>query len=260
MPIPSEVDILVAGTSCVDFSRLNVRKLNLADGGESGDTFRAFIDYVAKYRPAICILENVHSAPWIDMEAILKNDMHGLKETYRQAFGDVWKADDKAYAAQHVYLDTKEYYIPQTRQRGYMVAIDRERLEDADVAVKIWAQKLVALKQKASSSVESFLFEEVARPDLFKSSTAPKKKPRTEQDWDCCMARCQEYRSVNGLGSQRPLTHWVGGGSRTGPDHWDPEWVRSRTERICDTLEICHLRNALRGFDDRYKTYDTCHG
>lgn len=260
MPIPSDVDLLVAGTSCVDFSRLNSKSLKLADKGESGDTFRALVDYIVKYRPPMAILENVQSAPWDEIKAILTNNMQGLDNRCRQAFSDVWEADDKAYAAEMVQLDTKDYYIPQTRQRGYMIAIDRERHEDADMAVKVWAQKLVALQQKASSPVESFLIGDAATPDSFGSSALAKKKPRAEVDWDTCMARYQQYRSEFGLGSQRPLTHWVGGGSCTGPDHWDLEWVRSQVERIWDTLEICHLRSAQRGFDDCYKTYDTRHG
>jgi site-specific DNA-cytosine methylase len=34
------VDILIAGTSCVDYSHLNNAKKGITDKGESGDTFR----------------------------------------------------------------------------------------------------------------------------------------------------------------------------------------------------------------------------
>lgn len=232
--------------------------MELADGGESAQTFRAFVDYIAKYRPAICILENVQSAPWTEIQAILANEMGELETSSLKAFSGIWKADDKGYAAALARLDTKDYYIPQTRQRGYMVAIDRRQHEDADNAVKFWVKKMTALKQPASSSAESFLSEDVARLGEFKSSALPK-KPRAVVDWDCCLARYQDYRSEKDLGSRRPLTQWVGGGSCTGPDHWDIDWARTLVERMWDTLDVSHLRNALKGFDDCYKTYDSLH-
>ena len=39
--IPPDVDILIAGFSCVDFSNLNKWNKTLHETGESGDTFRA---------------------------------------------------------------------------------------------------------------------------------------------------------------------------------------------------------------------------
>lgn len=37
--VPRELDILVAGFSCVDFSRLNKNRKELGEGGESSQTF-----------------------------------------------------------------------------------------------------------------------------------------------------------------------------------------------------------------------------
>ena len=250
------MDILIAGFSCVDFSNLNGKKLELSDGGESGDTFRACIEYVAKYRPAICIFENVRSCPWDKIKAILANQMDELTERERSVFG-VWEADDPAYAAQMAPVDTKEYAIPHTRQRGYMIAIDRRRLGNADSAVEDWLRILKALRKNASCPFESFLFDDdQARHDMI----SPRARHFSELDWSLCHARNQDYRSDQGLGFERPLTRWVEGGSCTSPDFWDLDWVRSNTERIWDALDICHLRNAMKGFDDCYKTYDTQHG
>jgi hypothetical protein len=38
--VPGDVDLLVAGTSCVDYSNLNNQKKDISAKGESGNTFR----------------------------------------------------------------------------------------------------------------------------------------------------------------------------------------------------------------------------
>jgi site-specific DNA-cytosine methylase len=243
---------MVAGTSCVDFSRLNSHAKKITDDGESGDTFRSLVEYLVRFRPAICILENVKSAPWKEIQGILSNDLEGLSANCQEHYSGMWKDGDKGYAAKVAQLDTKDHYIPQTRQRGYLVAIDRKYV-NADIAVDEWVRKLEDLEQRASSPVESFLSEDTVTTDMLACS----KKFGRENDWDLCYSRHQEYRVNNGLGSRRPLTQWVRGGSCTGPDHWQIDWVRAQVERVWDTLDICHLRNAQRGFDDCYKMYDT---
>ena len=256
VPIPSNVDILVTGTSCVDFSKLNRWNKGLDDGGESGQTFFAFIDYIAQYRPAICILENVQTAPWDDIVAILTNDLSKASVKIRNAYKNIWNANDKAYAAEFAKIDTKKYYIPHTRQRGYLVAIDRRRYKDAGNAAKEWAQKMKRLQRQASSPAECFLMNDVTRLNEIQASAIPRQKARNKLDWTICCARNQNFRESISIGSQRPLTRWVHGGSCSGPDHWDLAWIRSQPERTWDGLDICHLRNAQRGFDDCYKTYD----
>lgn len=186
------------------------------------------------------------------------NNLGALNEGCRKEYEGVWEDGDVAYAAKLVHLDTKDYYIPQTRQRGYMIAIDSKRHKDAEAMVEAWAIKLDALKQKASSPVESFLSDDITNTDVFKSTALPN-GARSEPDWDLCFSRYQDYRILEGLGSRRPLTQWVKRGSCTGPDHWKLDWARAQVERIWDTLDICHLRNAKRGFDDCYKTYKVPH-
>lgn len=56
--------ILIAGTSCVDYSNLNNQQQDIDANGESGRTFRGMLQWVKKHRPPIVILENVCSAPW----------------------------------------------------------------------------------------------------------------------------------------------------------------------------------------------------
>ncbi|KAJ5103153.1 hypothetical protein N7532_003682 [Penicillium argentinense] len=66
--VPSGGDLLIAGTSCVDFSRLNSKRKGLDDEGQSGRTFRGLLGYVKNQRPTFVILENIKSAPWEEME------------------------------------------------------------------------------------------------------------------------------------------------------------------------------------------------
>ena len=70
--IPSEIDILVVGTSCVDLSNLNKHSKTLEDGGESGRTWESVLAVCnppkGTHRPKVVILENVFGkAPWDQM-------------------------------------------------------------------------------------------------------------------------------------------------------------------------------------------------
>jgi site-specific DNA-cytosine methylase len=62
--VPGNVDVLIAGTSCVDYSNLNNKQQGIEANGESGRTFRGMLQWVKKNQPPIVILENVCSAPW----------------------------------------------------------------------------------------------------------------------------------------------------------------------------------------------------
>lgn len=96
--IPTNLHVLVAGISCLDLSSINNRRKTLEDDGESGDTWRAVYAYSKAHRPRIVLLENVKSK----------------KETW-DAVVVKWEAID--FGATWLYCDTKDYYLPQTRQR-----------------------------------------------------------------------------------------------------------------------------------------------
>ena len=59
------------------------------------------VRWIEKAKPPIVIIENVYGAPWNEKVAIFEN---------------------LGYSATFVRLDTKDYYIPHTRQRGYLFA------------------------------------------------------------------------------------------------------------------------------------------
>ena len=152
--VPGNVDMLVAGTSCVDYSNLNNEKKTLDQKGESGQTFRGMMTWVTKHLPPIIILENVCNAPW-----------QQIAEEFQR----------KGYQCHFMRLDTKHYYIPHTRTRVYLFAArtkDPKKCEQIPIAdtnssknkaspqiVEDWKEKVRSLRRPASATLEAFLFD-----------------------------------------------------------------------------------------------------
>lgn len=226
---------MVAGFSCVDFSLLNNKTLKLQDGGESGDTFGAIRDYANVFRPKIIILENVCNAPW----DLIKNEL----------------MPEIGYAAVHARVDTKLYYIPHTRQRGYMICVDAKIFNKPDKVLSDWEKLMKSFQRPASSSVESFLLPEDddrairARTELTKFDSRRTK----EIDWARCQSRHQEYRDDLGLGHERPVTHWQNSGTCKPIDFMWQGWNIGQVERVWDCQDVSYLRNLNRGFDEHFK-------
>ena len=82
-------------------------------GGESYRTFTGMYEWVKRARPAFVLLENVCGAPWMDMAASFEEI--GYDATWRK-------------------VDSKFYYIPHTRERGYLIAINRDRPNGEDTS------------------------------------------------------------------------------------------------------------------------------
>ena len=99
--VPGYCDMLVAGTSCVDYSNLNNEQKTINEAGESGQTFRGMMTWVQKKQPPVVILENVCGAPWEEISLAFQA---------------------KGYAAHFMRVDTKRFYIPHTRTRVYLFA------------------------------------------------------------------------------------------------------------------------------------------
>jgi site-specific DNA-cytosine methylase len=190
--VPGNVDLLVAGTSCVDYSNLNNEKQGLEAKGESGETFRGMMRWVTSHSPPIVILENVKGAPWA---AVCK------------------KFEEVGYSAQSCYLDTKKYYIPHTRQRGYLIAVHQKH---SKVAEK-WKSRVADMARPASSSLDSFLLPtddpriHQAREKLAKESYNAADRRTGRTDWAKCQQRHERERVGGQLGLRRPLTHWEDG-------------------------------------------------
>jgi hypothetical protein len=186
--IPGDLDILIAGFVCKDLSSLNSRKKTVDDQGETGDTWRAIYFYAKRSKPGIVLLENV------------KSD--------KRMWDDVVSRWSKiGYEAAWVYCDTKNYYLPQTRQRMYMIAINR-RLYGKKVkeAVTEWQATMEKLQRQCSSRYEAFLVDlPVSAIDHSTLSSEP--------DWSLCKLRYDQIRSEQRLGTRRPITQWSENGT-----------------------------------------------
>ncbi|TFY66733.1 hypothetical protein EVG20_g4345 [Dentipellis fragilis] len=187
--VPGNVDILVAGTSCVDYSNLNNEKKGLKDRGESGRTFFGMQSWVKNHRPPLVILENVCSAPW-----------DGVEKEFEKI----------GYSATHLKLDTKNYYIPHTRQRGYLLAVDKKRCAIPGE----WKEMMKSLTRPASASLDAFLLSSddprihQAREKLVQESYNGAGRRTGRTDWGRCESRHQRTRLEENLGAKRPLTNW----------------------------------------------------
>jgi len=98
--VPNDINVLVAGTECVDFSSLSNSRKGLKGGGRSDITFWATHTLAKKCKPAIVILENVAKCPAKEME---------------KAFEDI------GYITGHTKVCTSDYILPQSRSRAYFV-------------------------------------------------------------------------------------------------------------------------------------------
>ncbi|GAC98229.1 DNA repair protein rad8 [Pseudozyma hubeiensis SY62] len=233
--VPGDVDILIAGTSCVDYSHLNNSKKGLNDGGESGRTFRGMLEWVMRHRPTLVILENVKNAPWV-----------GVAETIVAEAGyDVGFSNT---------FDTKNFYIPHTRQRGYLLACRNNK----NSLPQNWELITNALMRPASSPLDAFLLptddpriQRVRRQFAHGEGLS---KGRSTIDWSKCQSRHERARDEEELGKTRPLTAWEEGGTcKMSHDGWN-EWAVRQPERVTDLLDITTLRFAAVGQDPIYKS------
>ncbi|GAB1209695.1 hypothetical protein APSETT445_008476 [Aspergillus pseudonomiae] len=234
--VPRNPDLLIAGFSCVDFSSLNNKRKTLDDSGESGGTFWGILGYAKRYRPRIVVLENVRTAPW-------------------GKIAEAWGGID--YFACHAEVDTKAYYLPQTRERGYMLCIDRQRMREhglEETAMADWVKILSQFKRPASSPAGMFLMDpDDRRLEQIENDMTTRLASHTVYSWERYQVRHQNYRMNMGLGHRRPFTRSQEDGSSQMPDFtWQP-WLRSMPERVWDTLDANFLRKLVEGYDMNHK-------
>ncbi|KAI0102057.1 hypothetical protein GGR51DRAFT_574417 [Nemania sp. FL0031] len=281
--IPPDIDLLVAGTSCVDFSTLNSGKINSMrlmssgtdlvlewknsdrDGtnpksneplrddffddfrrwlnsitpaeiqetekslGESSFTFLSTLCYINGQRPKMVIMENVSGAPW-----------NFMCDLFLHAAG---------YAATYTFMDTKDYYIPQTRKRGYVVAVDRRVFgSSADTIIAQWKVQLDELKRTASAPVHDWLLSSHdpltmrARQDESEKAVASGLSPGKDVQWERSKLRHARVRRLFRLGNGRPLTAWGLGGIDQPYDRIDRLILKGQNDRALDCVDIYYLR------------------
>ena len=251
--VPGDVDILIAGTSCVDYSNLNNEKQDIEAQGESGRTFRGMMSWVTNHRPPLVILENVCGAPWPKVQKYFEG---------------------KSYSASYMRVDTKNFYIPHTRTRVYLMAVDAKKSDMPED----WKDLLKQLYRPASSTLDAFLLPtddpriHQAREKLVQESFGALDRRTGRTDWGRCESRHQRARLEEELGGKRPLTGWDEGGlynllnlsvtndlSQLGgycslPDFAWNDWGVAQVERVWDLMDISLLRAAKDGIDPSYKT------
>ncbi|KAL1747842.1 hypothetical protein HDZ31DRAFT_60876 [Schizophyllum fasciatum] len=237
-PVPGDVDLLVAGTSCVDFSNLNNQKQTIDGAGESARTFRGMMSWIQNHRPPLVVLENVCSAPWAEVQKYFES---------------------KGYSAAFKRFDTKNYYIPHTRTRGYLIAVDQKRSGIPEQ----WLQMVAGMQRHASSPIDAFLLPS-DDPRIFQSrqklvleaSDAMEKKASGRTDWTRCESRHARARLEERLGGNRPMTNWESGGTCKLPDFAWNDWGSAQVERVWDLMDINLLRMASKeNVDPSYKTH-----
>ncbi|KAL1606716.1 hypothetical protein SLS60_004123 [Paraconiothyrium brasiliense] len=188
-PIPQGVDILVAGFSCKNLSRQNNHQKSLKENGESGETWMAVYEYSRRFRPSVVLLENVKSkaSTWDDV---------------------VSQWSKIGYEAKWLYCDTKRYYLPQTRERMYMIAIERRgSSKEASQGAENWKQTMRDFERPCSSPYEAFLAH-------FPGGSVDYSVLTSEWAWELCKLRYDHMRSELRLGTKRPCTKWSENGTK----------------------------------------------
>jgi site-specific DNA-cytosine methylase len=217
----------------VDYSNLNNWRKEFGERGESDDTLRALVAYCELHRPRIVILENISNAPWPHI---------GF------AFEKV------GYHFRNVKVDTKDFYLPQTRERGYAICIEMTLAEDGRQMLDEWAAIFLSFQRRASSPFTDFIDpdDEVIERRKLERLAVP--EPRSSPNWSLYKIRHADVRRGTTFGNGRPITHWEEGG-KCSPATWmDRPWFFSQVERVWDTIDVNHLRTLMTsGYDNSFK-------
>ncbi|KUJ09785.1 uncharacterized protein LY89DRAFT_788039 [Mollisia scopiformis] len=225
--VPSDVDILFAGFSCKDFSRLNKSPKTLEDAGESAVTFAGLIAYMknTECRPKLVVMENVLLAPWKKIREYVEANTQ--------------------YLCTHTHLDTKKYYLPQTRNRRYMIcALRTSDLESDDACrgkLKDWTNSLKEISNNSPNPAASF-------EEMLQSAHNTKYEDSKQGNWASSKYLAAAWRET--LGTERPFTNWSLSGKKRLPDYFRPS--RGITERTLDLLDCVFLEQVRYGIDIRY--------
>lgn len=231
--VPTRPDLLVAGFPCVDYSNLNNWRKKFGERGESNDTLRGLVAYCEIHKPKLIILENITHAPW---------------PAIGRAFENV------GYYFRHVKVDTKDFYIPQTRERGYALCIERSLVENGKKLLNKWVEVFSSFERRASSPFTEFIDADddvIEQRKLERPSVA---EPRSSPVWSLYKIRHADVRRASTFGNGRPITHWEEGGKCCPPTWMDRPWFFSQVERVWDTIDANHLRTlAIGGYDNTFK-------
>ena len=237
--VPKDIDLIVAGTVCKDFSALNNSKKGITDQGQSGRTFRGLIDYVKYASPCIVILENVRTAPWAEINA----------------FFEAIRCPDypeRRYSVSTCMVDTKDYYLPQTRERGYLCASWNA------AGLALFSEAVAELRYESGPTVASFLLPP-QHPELARAkAVAHLRRRQASRQWrGRGRVNNTADRASDGLGTKTPYTNRSEDGTVAPPIWAWRAWLSSLTTRAQDSVDIHFLRRACSACpeDVMHKTY-----
>jgi len=278
--IPTDYDILLAGCACVDFSSLNTSKpdesavlskitekygkdvltgkvedteprgrdeefiqllgeLAITECGTSYKTFLATLRLLATHRPKVLLMENVVGAPW-------------------SAMTNFWLRKI-GFTAQHVIVDTKNFYIPQTRTRGYLVAVDHEAYGDLSPEIaEYWASVMNSFHNTYSATADKFLLPP-DDPRIVKArrDEEVRQGKSKESDWEYSRDRHDEVRRNEGLPADNSYTgaEFIGPRvARVQPHQRSSHaYIRGQTARVLDLMDINHQIGNKEEVDPGYK-------
>lgn len=235
--VPLDIDMLIAGSSCVDFSSLNIKKINdpkERESGQSAQTFLAIVAYCQYAETPMVILENVkNTAAWKKLQSAFE----------QIGYHCVWTT-----------CDSKDYYLPQTRQRGYMVCLNKAGFERKNLDTSVfenvdwtnqWKELVKRFQYRASASVSDFL---LTQNQLEALSIHPEKAgagARVALSWENARGRHASVRQQYQLGAQSPMIQ--------NPPEYVHQLMCIRPHREKDVLSIRRLQAASKGADDLYK-------
>jgi site-specific DNA-cytosine methylase len=227
-----------------------------------GQTFFAMLDWVQKAQPPIVIIENVCNAPW--PEKIKKFDDIGYSATFQRA-------------------DSKMYYVPHTRNRGYLVAVLRSSQSQnqgtsspkrkaahplvlagntnrsISEMLEKWTKTLKDLRRPASATLDDILLSK-DDPRVLRGRARLTNESRwtngnvRRTDWSKCEVRHQAVRVGEELGTGHPFTDWSDNADTCSPDFAWNDWINVQVHRIHDLIDINTLRMAASGMDCTFKT------
>lgn len=267
--VPTNVDLLIVGSSCVDFSTLNPKKrhelrnsplfptepvdpanpvptleafLASVQGivGESAVTFVSSMKYVLRVRPRLVVLENVNTAPW------------------KNIAGDYFPMAQ--YCAAHVSVDSRDYGVPQTRQRGYCIAADWTYYGNraADI-VKEWAKIVRGIAPNTQMPLENLLLrpnDRAVREMEIPIERGSCREPSAKATM--CKMRHKDAREMHALPDLNPVTGIDERGTCKPDDRIFGGWIQKQGSRVCDLLDIACMRTMVTHhlmFDARYKLH-----
>jgi site-specific DNA-cytosine methylase len=158
------------------------------------------------------------------------------------------------YGCQYTALNTSNYYLPHIRNRGYMVCVHKKSFADgAKIKQELgeWGEIVKQFARPASVPVDCMLMTNdhpylhlAAAQDISQVPRKTTEAVKSKQAYD-------QYRKLFDLGNERPITQCRSDGFYRLPEYWVGQ-RQGLTDRVCDVIDIAHLRNLRRGFDDRF--------